>query len=106
LLALRTARDVASQVAAETQARAAALEERRIAATAALHRIDTLVIEVRSRVNTLRAQIESSTAERTQREQENIIITEQLATLIAERASVEAEGTELQQRSAQLRQRL
>jgi chromosome segregation protein len=106
IVALKSARDASSQTAAGLQARVAALEERRIASAAALQRIETLATEVGSRVNVLRGQIDSSIAERQQRESENAQLAEQLVALVAEREEVEARAAELQVESERVRERL
>jgi len=106
LAAMRAARDAASQNVAETRARVAALEERRIAAASALQRIETLATEVASRVSALRGQIDAAAAERSQREDENVTIAEHLVALAAERQAAQARAAELDQQSAKLRQRL
>jgi len=87
-------------------ARVAALEERRIAASSALQRIETLVSEVNARVASLEAQIESAHAEKQQRLTENARLAEQLIAYAAERQSTEARGVELQKESEQVRARM
>ena len=50
---MKESRDLAVQTASQMSARVAALEERRIAASSALQRIETLVSEVNARVASL-----------------------------------------------------
>src|SRR5439155_1107199 len=71
LAGLRAQRDQAAQNASQRVARVATLEERHRAAAAVLERIESLVSEMLERVSSLQAQIESSGAEKLQREAEN-----------------------------------
>ena len=106
LAALKTARDMAAQVASETAARLAGLEERRRSANAALQRIESLSAEAAQRVESLKSQIEAAGAEKQQREAENVQIIERLAALAEEKASAEAVAAQLQQESDQVRARI
>jgi chromosome segregation protein len=99
----RAARDHAAQVASETAAQLAVMEERRRAAAATLERIESLAREVAGRIDILEKQIISSAAEKTQRLSENQQIAERLVTLTDDRASHEGRANELQQASEQLR---
>src|SRR5439155_219622 len=71
LAGLRAQRDQAAQNASQRVARVATLEERHRAAAAVLERIESLVSEMLERVSSLQAQIESTGAEKLQREAEN-----------------------------------
>jgi chromosome segregation protein len=106
LASLRERRDQAAQNAGQHLARAATLEERHRAAGAVLQRIDLLVVELRERVNSLSAEIESAVAEKAQREGENQQIASQLVNLEAERNAGEARDGLLQFESEQVRARL
>jgi chromosome segregation protein len=106
LAALKIARDTAAQVASETAARLAGLEERRRSANAALQRIESLSGEAAQRVESLKSQIESAAAEKQQREAENIQILERLAGLSEEKMQAEGIASQLQQESDQVRARI
>jgi chromosome segregation protein len=106
LASLRERRDLAAQNASQHLARVATLEERQRAVAAVLQRIESLFVEVRGRVNSLCAQIESSVAEKLQRETENQQIADQLVDLQAERNASEARDGLLQLESEQVRARL
>jgi len=103
---LKTARDLAAQAAADAAASVAGLEERRRSAAAGLHRIETLVTEVSSRVEGLKGQIAGSRAEHEQRAAENIEITRRFAVLAQEKEFAELRVAELQTVSDQLRMRM
>jgi chromosome segregation protein len=103
---LRERRDQAAQNASQHVARVATLEERHRAAAAVLERIESLVAEMGERVNSLRSQIESSGAEKLQRETENQQIALTLKDLEAERNASEARDGLLQFESEQVRARL
>jgi chromosome segregation protein len=106
LAALKIARDTAAQVASETAARLAGLEERRRSASAALQRIESLSAEAAQRVESLKSQIESAAAEKQQREAENIQIVERLTGLAGEKSAAEAVAAQLQQESDHVRARI
>lgn len=106
LVSLRADRDAAAQNASEMLAKVAGLEERRRAAASTLQRVESLITEVSTRLESLRAQAESATAEKGQREAENVQIAEQLVTLAAERATLDARIAELQTESESVRMRL
>ncbi len=106
LAAQRVARDVAADSASQHLARVAALEERQRAAAGVLQRIEALVVEMGERVTALRSQIESSAAERLQREEENQKLAEQLVALESERSASELRDAALQAESEQVRARL
>jgi chromosome segregation protein len=103
---LRERRDQAAQNASQHVARAATLEERHRAAAAVLQRIEVIVAEVSGRVTSLGTQIESSVAEKLQREAENHQIAGQLVDLEAERNASEARDGLLQFESEQVRTRI
>ena len=102
----RERRDAAAQAASQHVARVATLEERHHAAAAVLDRIDSLVAEMQERVTTLTSQIESSIAEKANREVENEQIATSLLDLEAERNTTEARDGLLQFESEQVRARL
>ena len=106
LACLRERRDLAASNASRHLARVATLEERHRAAAAGLERIEALVSEMRERVHSLQSQIESSAAEKLQRETENQQIAAQLLELEAERNATEARDGLLQFESEQVRARL
>ena len=99
----RARRDMAMQRAAEAKARLAGLEERRRAAAASLERIDHMVREVSSRVETLESQIAAAIAEQQEREAENVRLSELLETLKLEREERELKTAELNKTSEQIR---
>ena len=103
---LRIARDVTAQSTSQRVARAAALEERHRSAAAGLQRIESLVLEMRERVQALQSQIESAAAEKLQRESENIQLAELAVGLESERNAGEAREGLLQFESEQIRARL
>ncbi len=106
LQGLRVARDVAAQASSEVMARVAGLEERRRGAESSVSRIESMVTEVHNRVNTLRGQVESATAEKAQREQENERLAVQLVEWAAERETSQARESELLAESEQVRSRI
>ncbi|MGH9547355.1 MAG: chromosome segregation protein SMC [Terriglobales bacterium] len=106
LSSLRERRDQAAQNASQSLARAATLEERHRSATAGLDRIELLVTEMIERVVALRLQIESSSAEKLQRETQNQEITVHLIDFDAERNACETRDGLLQVESEQVRTRL
>jgi chromosome segregation protein len=106
LAQLREARDAAALSASEVRAQVAAMEERRRAAAQALQRIESLVAEVAGRVKSLQSQIQSSAAEKAQREAENIELGEKLVALAWESEQAKARETELQAETEQVRARL
>lgn len=103
---LKTAREAAAQVVAESGARLAGLEERRRSAIASLQRIESLFSESQQRVASLQSQINSAIAEKQQRESENLQIVERLAALDQEKMRLEAVGMQLQHESEQVRARI
>ena len=106
LAALRSQRDAAAESTSQRVARAAALEERHRSAAELLQRIETLVSEMRERVQALQTQMESASAEIAQRQNENQQLAEQLVEFEAERNAGEAREGLLQFESEQVRARL
>jgi chromosome segregation protein len=106
LAGLRERKDLASQSASQRAARVAALEERHRSAAAVLARIESLVSEMRERVNTLCRQIEAAASEKLQRETENQELAALLVDLEAERNAGDARVGLLQFESEQVRARL
>ena len=82
---LRQRRDEAAQLASDARARLATLEERRRGSVATVERLEAMVAEVSSRLDKLKAQIESAAAEKQQREAENSRLAEQEIQWTAER---------------------
>jgi chromosome segregation protein len=106
LAQLRGHRDTAAETTSQRAARVATLEERHRSASVLLQRIETVVFEMRERVNVLQAQMESASAEIAQRQNENVQLAEQLLQLEAERNAREAREGLLQLESEQVRGRL
>jgi chromosome segregation protein len=106
LSGLRERRDQAAQTASQRLARVATLEERHRSATVGLDRIESLVAEMMERVAALRMQIESSAAEKLQRETQNQEIAIRQVDLDAERNACETRDSLLQVESEQVRARL
>ena len=103
LAQLRSQRDTAAETTSQRASRVATLEERHRSATALLQRIETVVFEMRERVSALQAQMESASAEIVQRQNENVLLAEQLLQLEAERNAGEAREGLLQLESEQVR---
>jgi chromosome segregation protein len=106
LAGLRQQREAAAQQASRQMATVATLEERRRAAAATLDRIESLVVEVTGRLQTLRSHVESATAEKLQREAENVALAAQLIQFSAEQASGRIREQELEAESVQARSRI
>ena len=106
LAALRQQRELVAQGAAEHAARVATLAERHRSAAATVERIEGLVSEMAARVEALQTQMESSSFEIVQRQNENVQIAEQLVDFEAERNAGEAREGLLQFESEQIRARL
>ncbi len=106
LSGLRQSREQTAQEASHRFARVATLEERHRTAAAVLERIESLVAEMMKRVESLRMQIESSMAEKLQRETQNQDIVVQLVDFDAERNACETRDSLLQFESEQVRARL
>jgi len=106
LAELRERRDVVSQNASQQMARVATLEERHRSASASLERIESMVREVETRVNSMVEQIESSGREKLEREAENEQLASRLEDLQAEQNASETRESLLQFESEQVRARL
>ncbi|HVP42666.1 MAG TPA: chromosome segregation protein SMC [Terriglobales bacterium] len=106
LITLKVTRDAAAHTAAEMASKVAVLEERRTAAAANLHRIESMAADVEVRVMGLREQVAAAAAERQHREQENTQLAEQLAGLADEGIAMQARSQELQAESGEVRERL
>ena len=106
LAVLRQRREDAAQTSSLRVARVAALEERHRSATAVLGRIDSLFTEMSERLHALASQIEAGTAEKLQRENENLQLEQQAADFAAERNAGQAREGLLQFEKDQLRARL
>jgi chromosome segregation protein len=106
LAGLRERRDEAAQNTSQRVAGVATLEERHRSAAGTLRRIESLVLEMHERVHALASQIDSSAAEKIQREAENQQIAETLIALEAERNATAARDGLLQFESEQVRARL
>ena len=103
---LRARREAAARDVSQHLARAATLEERHRSASAVLERIESLCAEMGQRVGSMRAQIESAQAEKSQRETDNDRMAVQLADLETERNACEVRDGLLQFESDQVRARL
>jgi chromosome segregation protein len=106
LALLRANRDLAANAVSERKARTATLEERHRSAASVLQRIEQLVAEMQARVDSLLSQIDAGSAEKSQREMENLEIAGKLVDLDAERNAGEARAGLLQFESEQVRTRL
>jgi chromosome segregation protein len=106
LATLRDERDAAAQCVSERMANVATLEERRRSAALVLERIEVMTHEITARLQALRSQMDSATAEKQDREAENIRIADQLVGLAAERVMAETREAELQAEAGELRARL
>jgi chromosome segregation protein len=106
LAALRTQRDLVAEGTSQHAAHVATLAERHRSAAAAVQRIEVLVSEMSSRVQTLRSQMESSSTEILERQNENLQLAEQLVEFEAERNAGAAREGLLQFESEQIRARL
>jgi chromosome segregation protein len=106
LSGLRQGRDQAAQSASQRLAAVATLEERHRSATVGLERIESLVAEMIERVASLGVQIQSSAAEKLQRQVQNQEIAIRLVDFDAERNACETRDGLLQVESEQVRSRL
>ncbi len=106
LAILRSERDVVAETTSQRASRVATLEERHRSATTLLQRIETLVTEMRERADALQVQMESASAEITQRQNENVQLADQLLQFEAERNAGEAREGLLQLESEQVRARM
>jgi len=103
---LRPRRDEAAQHASDERARLATLEERRRGSAATVERLAAMVAEVSSRVDKLKAQIDSAIAEKQQREAENGRLAEQEIAWTSEREAAQQRDRELQAELQTVRVRL
>jgi chromosome segregation protein len=106
LAEIRQLRDEAAQIATESRAKLATLEERRRGAVATVERIESMVSEVSTRITRLQSQLESAAAEAKQREVENVCLAEEVVDRTAQREVAEAHDRELQQEVHEVRNRL
>jgi chromosome segregation protein len=106
LARLREDRNTTAQLVSERKAHVATLEERHRSASAALQRIEQVVSEMLARVTALSVQIESASAEKAQRELDNLAIADKLLDLDSERNACDTRAGLLQVESEQLRARL
>jgi len=106
LAEIRQLRDEAAQIATESRAKLATLEERRRGAVATVERIESMVSEVSTRITRLQSQLESAAAEVKQREVENVCLAEEVVDRTAQREVAEAHDRELQQEVHEVRNRL
>ena len=103
---LRRRRDEAGQHASDARAKLATLEERCRGSAVTVERLEAMVAEVTSRLDKLKAQIESAAAEKEQREQENARLAEQEIQWTAERDAAQLRDRELQDELQDVRVRL
>ncbi len=106
LAQLRESHEAAAQSASQQMAQVATLEERQRAASAVVERIESLVVEMRQRVDALIAQMNGAAAESLQRQAENEQIAEKLVSLEAERNASGARDGLLQCESDEVRRLL
>jgi chromosome segregation protein len=106
LAGLRERRDLSAQNASLDLAGVAALEERHRATAAGLERIESLVSEMRGRLQQLRTQIDAAFTEILERENNNQEIARQLEEIQLERNACEARDGLLEFESEQVRARL
>ena len=106
LASLRQQRELVAQEAAEHAARVATLAERHRSAAATVERIEALVSEMAARVQALLSQMESSSGEILQRQNENQQLAEQLVEFEVERNAGAAREGLLQFESEQIRARI
>ncbi len=103
---MRQRRDEAAQLATESHAKLATLEERRRGAAVAVQRIEAMVSEIAARVAKLKGQLDSAAAEKQQREAENVRLAEQAIEWDASRQTAENRDRQLQAEVQQIRGRL
>ena len=106
LSGLRNRRNLSAENASRRLAEVATLAERHRSATAVLERVESLVMEMTQRVESLRTQIESAIAETLQRETQNQEIALRLVEFDAECNACETRDSLLQVESEQVRSRL
>jgi chromosome segregation protein len=103
---LRQRRDNSVQLATDARAQVATLEERRRGAMASVQRLESMTAELAARLTKLRAQIDSATAEKQQRQAENFRLAEQMIAWEAEREAARQRGQEIAEELQQVRSRL
>ena len=106
LSGLRDRRNLSAENASHRLANVATLEERHRSASAGLERLESLVLEMTERVEALRTQIDSATAETAQRATQNQELAIKLVEFDAERNACETRDSLLQFESEQVRARL
>ena len=106
LESLRVRRDEAAQVAGESRATVAMLEERRRGAVFAVERIEAMTTEVASHLAKLKAQLDSAAAEKQQRETENVCLAEQVVTWTSEGEIAQTRDRELAEELQAVRVRI
>ncbi len=106
LSGLRERRNLAAESASHRLANVATLEERHRSASSGLERLESLVLEMTERVEALRTQIESATAETAQRATQNQELAIKLVEFDAERNACETRDSLLQFESEHVRARL
>ena len=106
LASLRENRNTTAQSVSERKANVATLEERHRSASASLQRIEVVAGEMQARITALQSQIESASAEKAQRELDNLSIADKLVNFDSERNACEARAGLLQVESEQVRTRL
>ena len=97
LESLRRLRDEAAQLAGEVRATVATLEERRRGAAGAVQRIEGMLSEVAAHLAKLKAQLDAASAEKLQRDAENLRLADQVVAWSAEREQALARDRALQE---------
>ena len=103
---LKIARDQSARNAAEMASTMAVIEERRRAALASVERLDSMVVEVTMRSQSLQAQMSSALAEQEQRQREIDALNDRALLLQAEARQVTAVAHNLQAESEVVRARI
>ncbi|HKD83661.1 MAG TPA: chromosome segregation protein SMC [Terriglobales bacterium] len=106
LESLRQRRDEAAQIATEVRASVATLEERRRGAMLTVQRIEAMLSEVSEHLAKLKSQLDSATAEKHQREAENVRLAEQVIDWTAQRDITQQRDRELQEELQAARARI
>jgi chromosome segregation protein len=106
LALLRENRNTTGMNVSERQAQVATLAERHRSAASVLQRIEQLVGEMQTRIDSLLSQIESASTEKSQREIENLTIADRLLDLDAEKNACETRAGLLQVESDEVRARI
>src|SRR5262249_10917599 len=103
---LRASREEAARVSGEMASKVAVLEERRLATSASLQRIETMTAEVETRLQSLVTQIASAGAEKQQRISENQSLGQQMEQWRVEAEALQTSAAALHLESDNLRQPL